>query len=47
MILGVVELTNRGRLTVPQSVRKLLELHEGDFIIFRKEGNSVVLRRLK
>ncbi|MGN2635725.1 AbrB/MazE/SpoVT family DNA-binding domain-containing protein [Nocardia takedensis] len=38
-------LTSKGQLTVPKAVRDALELHTGDTVLFRVEGQVVVLAR--
>lgn len=38
-------LSSKGQLTVPKSVRDALDLHEGDDVTFRVEGNRAVLAR--
>ncbi|WP_067468954.1 AbrB/MazE/SpoVT family DNA-binding domain-containing protein [Nocardia amamiensis] len=38
-------LTSKGQLTVPKAVREALELQVGDNVLFRVEGQVVVLAR--
>jgi AbrB family looped-hinge helix DNA binding protein len=40
-----VKLSAQGRLVIPAVLRKAMDLHEGDRLIARKEGNSLVLER--
>ena len=42
---AVARLTSKGQITVPQAVREALELHTGDNVHFRVEGEVVVLAR--
>lgn len=37
--------TSKGQITVPQSVRTALGIHEGDEIVFRVDGNRAVIAR--
>ncbi|WP_280491365.1 AbrB/MazE/SpoVT family DNA-binding domain-containing protein [Nocardia asiatica] len=38
-------LTSKGQLTVPKAVREALDLQVGDNVLFRVEGQVVVLAR--
>ena len=40
-----VKLSAQGRLVIPAALRKAMDLHEGDRLIARKVGNSLVLER--
>ena len=40
-----VRLTTRGRITVPRPLRDALGWHPGDEIVFRVEGDRVILTR--
>ncbi|MEU6586378.1 AbrB/MazE/SpoVT family DNA-binding domain-containing protein [Nocardia sp. NPDC046763] len=42
---AVARLTSKGQLTVPKAIRDALELHVGDNVLFRIEGQVVVLAR--
>ncbi|MFD6398839.1 AbrB/MazE/SpoVT family DNA-binding domain-containing protein [Nocardia sp. NPDC060249] len=42
---ALARLTSKGQLTVPKAVREALELHTGDNVHFRVEGNVVVLAK--
>lgn len=41
---AVAKLSSKGQVTIPSSVRKVLDLHEGDQVVFHVEGDCVVLR---
>ncbi len=38
-------LTSKGQVTIPRSVRRALQLKEGDAVVFRVEGDRAVLAR--
>ncbi|WP_280462552.1 AbrB/MazE/SpoVT family DNA-binding domain-containing protein [Nocardia carnea] len=42
---ALARLTSKGQITVPKAVREALELHTGDSVHFRVEGEVVVLAR--
>lgn len=39
----IAKVTSKGQITVPQEVRKLLGLKQGDGLIFEITGNTVTL----
>lgn len=41
----MARLSSKGQLTVPKAVRDALELHEGDQVVFRVEGNRAAIGR--
>ncbi len=42
---GEVQLGAQGRLVIPAPLRKALNLSQGDCLVARKEGDSLVLER--
>ena len=42
---AAAKLTSKGQVTVPKVVRDALGLEDGDQVLFRVEGNRVVLAR--
>jgi len=42
---AAAKVTSKGQVTVPKAVRDALGIHEGDSIVFRVDGNRVVLSR--
>ncbi|KAF0849690.1 AbrB/MazE/SpoVT family DNA-binding domain-containing protein [Nocardia caishijiensis] len=42
---ALARLTSKGQITVPKAVRDALELHTGDNVHFRVEGDVVVLAK--
>lgn len=38
-------MTSKGQVTIPRSVRKALQLKDGDAVVFRVEGDRAVLAR--
>ncbi|WP_194816216.1 AbrB/MazE/SpoVT family DNA-binding domain-containing protein [Nocardia sp. XZ_19_385] len=42
---ALARLTTKGQITVPKAVRDALDLHAGDNVHFRVEGQVVVLAR--
>ncbi|MEV0061068.1 AbrB/MazE/SpoVT family DNA-binding domain-containing protein [Nocardia sp. NPDC050718] len=42
---ALARLTSKGQITVPKAVRDALELHTGDNVHFRVEGEVVVLAK--
>lgn len=41
------KLTSKAQTTIPQAVRKVLNLHEGDEIAYHIENGQVVLTRVR
>jgi antitoxin PrlF len=41
----MARMSSKGQLTVPKAVRDALELHEGDHVVFRVEGDRAALAR--
>lgn len=46
-MVATAKLTSKFRLTIPASVRRLLEIEPGDVVIFTVVGGEVVLRVAK
>jgi AbrB family looped-hinge helix DNA binding protein len=46
-VTASAKVTSRGRVTIPQSVRKHLKVEAGSVVVFRVEGDRVVLRPAK
>ena len=44
-VMNEVQLGAQGRLVIPASLRKSLNLEQGDRLIVRQEGESLVLER--
>ncbi len=45
-ILGTSKLSRKGQVTIPKTVRILLELKEGDIIVFElKENNQITIKK--
>ncbi|WP_330184716.1 AbrB/MazE/SpoVT family DNA-binding domain-containing protein [Nocardia sp. NBC_01503] len=42
---AVARMTSKGQLTVPKAIRDALDLSAGDNVLFRVEGQVVVLAR--
>jgi AbrB family looped-hinge helix DNA binding protein len=41
-------LSSKGQTTIPQEIRKVLDLHPGDFIVFEvDEDGAVVLKKVR
>jgi len=38
-------LTSKGQITIPNAVRKALQLREGDRVVFRVDGDRAILAR--
>jgi antitoxin PrlF len=45
MVEAAAKVTSKGQVTVPKVVRDALGIKEGDAVIFRVEGDRVVLAR--
>jgi len=45
VIFNEVQLGAQGRLVIPAALRNALKLRQGDCLVARKEGNSLVLER--
>ena len=39
------KMSSKGQITVPKAVRDALDIHEGDEVLFRVDGNRAVLAR--
>jgi AbrB family looped-hinge helix DNA binding protein len=44
-MLGVSKIYTNGKITIPQDARKLLEVKDGDSVIFEYRNNSVVISK--
>ena len=42
-ILGASKITVRFQVTIPEEVRKVMKIKEGQTLIFTKEGGKIVL----
>ena len=42
---ATAKLTSKGQLTIPKSVRELLDLHAGDEVLFRVENTRAVIAK--
>ncbi|MDH5203414.1 MAG: AbrB/MazE/SpoVT family DNA-binding domain-containing protein [Nitrospirota bacterium] len=38
------KITSKGQITLPKEVRKTLNVHAGNVVIFEKENNNVVIK---
>lgn len=38
------KLTSKGQITIPRDIRRVLQLHKGDVVIFETDGDGVRLR---
>ena len=47
MDIEISRLTAKYQATIPQNVRKALKLNKGDAVLFRMEGEKVVLDKAK
>ena len=45
--LRVGSVTLRGRVTIPKEIRDSLGIKKGDRVIFQKEGDSVIIKKVK
>ena len=41
----MARLSSKGQITVPKAVREALDLHEGDQVVFRVDGQRAALSR--
>ena len=46
-ILGRSTLTTKGQATIPKKVRAKLNLETNDLLLFVKDGDSIVLRKVE
>jgi AbrB family looped-hinge helix DNA binding protein len=42
---GVGTLSSKGQITVPKEIRDAIDAHEGDRIVFERDGEKVFLRK--
>jgi len=40
----LAKVTSKGQITLPIAIRELLELNEGDKVVFFKKNNDIVIR---
>ena len=45
MIIGRV--SKKGQIVIPKEIRNLLGIKEGDYVIFRTEGNRVYIEKIE
>ena len=43
--IGIAKVSNKGQVTIPAEVRQLLDLQPGDFLVFLRNGNEIVIRK--
>ncbi len=41
--MELAKVTSKGQITIPSAIRKLLEIREGDKLLFVEEGDRVVI----
>ncbi|MGB5593990.1 MAG: AbrB/MazE/SpoVT family DNA-binding domain-containing protein [Crocosphaera sp.] len=44
--IAVSKLTQKYQATIPRSIRKVLDLHQGDSVIFELEDGKVILKKV-
>ena len=44
--MEIAKITARGQTTIPKGVREAANLHEGDTLAFKVEGDHVVIRKV-
>lgn len=42
----IARITTKGQLTVPLELRKVLNVKEGDYILFEKKGSRVEIKKM-
>ena len=42
--MELAKVTTKGQVTIPKSIRKLLDLKEGSKILFIQKGNDVIIK---
>lgn len=42
--MELAKVTTKGQVTIPKSIRELLELKEGSKILFIQKGNDVIIK---
>jgi|APFre7841882654_1041346.scaffolds.fasta_scaffold19996_3 AbrB family looped-hinge helix DNA binding protein len=45
-IIDIVELASKNRLTLPLEVRKIMKIKKGDYVMFTREKDGILLRRI-
>lgn len=45
MAIQTTKMTRKGQITIPVSIRKALDMHEGDVLVVERVGDDVVLKR--
>lgn len=45
MSVEIVKVTRKGQVTIPQDMRKELEVSEGDYLAVTKSGKHVLMRK--
>lgn len=46
MIKEVAKIRNRGDITIPRSIRKQLNLREGEHLLLMTENEHIILKKL-
>jgi bifunctional DNA-binding transcriptional regulator/antitoxin component of YhaV-PrlF toxin-antitoxin module len=44
-LLGSIQLTTNKRLTIPQNLLDVLEIGEGDFLMFYEDEGTVIVKK--
>ena len=42
--MELAKVTTKGQITIPKSIRELLNLKEGSKILFIKKGNDIIIK---
>ncbi len=41
----ISKITSKGQITIPLSIRKELEVSEGDKLVFQKKGSDIIIKK--
>jgi len=44
-MIATSKITTKGQITIPKTIREILDLHEGNIIAFEEKENEIIIRK--